>query len=91
MTLCSMFWSLWFGGGGCGGGGGGWGVGVGGFIRFLTFPILILRDIVLHIAYCFGHPSDMSLHLPGLSARQFVMLSIVFNSVLVQSSCHDSS
>ena len=33
----------------------------------------------------------MLLHLPGLSVRQFVMLSIVFNSVLVQSSCHDSS
>ena len=49
MTLCSMFWSLWFGGGGCGGGGRGV------FIRFPTFPILILGDIVLHIAYCFGH------------------------------------
>ena len=63
----------------------------GGFIRFPTLPILILGDSVLHIAYCFGHPSDMLLHLPGLSARQFVMLSIVFNSVLVQSSCHDNS
>ena len=61
----------------------------GGFLSFSYFSCIDTRGCIF--TYCFGHPSNILLHLTGLFVRQFLMLSIVFNSVLVQSFCHDSS
>ena len=61
----------------------------GGFPSFSHFSCIDTTGY--RFTYCVGHPSNILLHLPGLSVRQFLMLSIVFNSVLVQSFCHDSS
>ena len=61
----------------------------GGFLSFSYFSCIDTRGY--RFTYCFGHPSNILLHLTGLFVRQFLILSIVFNSVLVQSFCHDSS
>ena len=61
----------------------------GGFPSFSHFSCTDARGY--SFTYCFGHPWDILLRLPGLSMRQFLMLSIVFSSVLIQSFCHDSS
>ena len=66
-----------------------WGGGGGGVLSFSYFSCIDTRGY--RFTYCFGHPSNILLHLTGLFVRQFLMLSIVFNSVLVQSFCHDSS
>ena len=55
----------------------------GGFLSFSYFSCIDTRGY--RFTYCFGHPSNILLHLTGLFVRQFLMLSIVFNSVLVQS------